>query len=542
MVHTEIQVKNSKKYYYRTLSYRKGERFHKLRKYLGKELTKKDLLEKEKSADTYLESRSGKLKKIKIGEKKLYKQSGAGITLTIGMAVNSILEPIEVDKDLNVFYKGDLVYSTPDLQFFHYFAAEELFPTAKEILNRMEKDKKWMFKKIKQFEKATEGFEDLGEELIEKAKTFSDKDKVEIIKLYEKFLKKDYEYWVPSQFIDLFDIFESEILEFIFKEKLKEISKGDLHFLLLPASSVYWEEKDDLNKIKNYIKEGKIGKIDELFWSKLKNHAKKYWWIKNDYQHVQKLSAINFIERLSEKSEEPFWKNLPLKKKEIIKKYSLDKEIILKLDQITEMAYLRDIRKKYTQIANYYLITFFHTIAKKIKVPLEWSNFVVPFKEYKKFLSRDKKFIKELESRTKTGVWMIGADNDWNPKIESKRTKELLDLVEKNLKKESVLYGNVASLGKARGIVKIILRQSDFDKFNEGDILITGMTRPEFVPLMKKASAIVTDEGGITCHAAIISRELSKPCVIATQNATKTFKDGDLVEVNANHGFIKTLK
>ena len=67
------------------------------------------------------------------------------------------------------------------------------------------------------------------------------------------------------------------------------------------------------------------------------------------------------------------------------------------------------------------------------------------------------------------------------------------------------------------------------------------MTRPEYLPLMKKASAIVTDEGGITCHAAIVSRELGKPCVIGTKVATSTFHDGDVVEVDATKGTVKKV-
>jgi pyruvate, water dikinase len=74
-----------------------------------------------------------------------------------------------------------------------------------------------------------------------------------------------------------------------------------------------------------------------------------------------------------------------------------------------------------------------------------------------------------------------------------------------------------------------------------GDVLVTGMTRPEFVPLMKLASAIVTDEGGITCHAAIVSRELGKPCVIGTKNATKVLRDGMLIEVDAEKGIVRII-
>ena len=77
--------------------------------------------------------------------------------------------------------------------------------------------------------------------------------------------------------------------------------------------------------------------------------------------------------------------------------------------------------------------------------------------------------------------------------------------------------------------------------FQDGDILVTGMTRPEFVPLMKKASAIITDEGGLTCHAAIISRELNIPCIIGTKIATQVLQDGDMVEVDADKGIIRIL-
>ncbi len=68
------------------------------------------------------------------------------------------------------------------------------------------------------------------------------------------------------------------------------------------------------------------------------------------------------------------------------------------------------------------------------------------------------------------------------------------------------------------------------------------MTHPEFLVLMKKASAVITDEGGITCHAAIVAREMGKPCVIGTKIATKVLKDGDLVEVNADKGIVKRVK
>ena len=99
--------------------------------------------------------------------------------------------------------------------------------------------------------------------------------------------------------------------------------------------------------------------------------------------------------------------------------------------------------------------------------------------------------------------------------------------------------GNVAYKGSASGKVVIVNDEQDLKKLQEGDILVSIMTRTTLVSGMKKAAAIVTDEGGMTCHAAIIARELRKPCVVGTKIATKVFKDGDMVEVDAENGVIR---
>lgn len=74
-----------------------------------------------------------------------------------------------------------------------------------------------------------------------------------------------------------------------------------------------------------------------------------------------------------------------------------------------------------------------------------------------------------------------------------------------------------------------------------GDILVSIATDPDIVPAMKKAAAIVTEQGGVTSHAAIVSRELNIPCVIGTKIATRVLKDGDRVEVDANKGIVKKI-
>lgn len=104
------------------------------------------------------------------------------------------------------------------------------------------------------------------------------------------------------------------------------------------------------------------------------------------------------------------------------------------------------------------------------------------------------------------------------------------------------LKGSVACLGEATGAVRIVNTASDMKKMQDGDILVSIATIPEIVPAMKKAAAIVTDIGGITSHAAIVSRELGVPCVIGTKFATQLLKDGDIVHVDANHGIVRVSK
>ncbi|MBY0538818.1 hypothetical protein K2P56_00090 [Patescibacteria group bacterium] len=101
--------------------------------------------------------------------------------------------------------------------------------------------------------------------------------------------------------------------------------------------------------------------------------------------------------------------------------------------------------------------------------------------------------------------------------------------------------GVVAYKGVVRGKVKIVHVPAESSKVEMGDILVTNMTTPAFVSAMHRAAAFVTNEGGITCHAAILARELKKPCITGTKNATKILKDGDMVEVDAEAGVVKRL-
>ncbi len=100
----------------------------------------------------------------------------------------------------------------------------------------------------------------------------------------------------------------------------------------------------------------------------------------------------------------------------------------------------------------------------------------------------------------------------------------------------ALLSGAPASPGIASGPVKLVTDASQIDKVLEGDILVAEMTTPDFVPAMKRAVAIVTDRGGRTAHAAIVSRELGIPCVVGTGKAMATLKDGQVITVDGSSG------
>jgi phosphoenolpyruvate synthase/pyruvate phosphate dikinase len=124
---------------------------------------------------------------------------------------------------------------------------------------------------------------------------------------------------------------------------------------------------------------------------------------------------------------------------------------------------------------------------------------------------------------------------------------------EPDFSKVTEIKGTIANNGKVIGKVNVVAARWDIKyedwlkelysiKFNDGDILLTETTSPDFVPLMKKASGIIADQGGMNSHAAIMSRELGVPCLVGTYYATRVLKTGDLIELDANMGIVKIIE
>lgn len=165
--------------------------------------------------------------------------------------------------------------------------------------------------------------------------------------------------------------------------------------------------------------------------------------------------------------------------------------------------------------------------------------------EFKDLLLKDKFSADLLNQRYKFSLQYSLGDYQDDILLEGDQAKEFLskiNIVEEKISDVKTFEGDCASPGHARGKAVIVNVPQEMENMEEGNVLISIATNPDLVPAIKKASAIITDLGGITCHAAIVSRELGIPCVIGTRVATKALKNGDLVDVDATHGKINIIK
>ncbi len=272
----------------------------------------------------------------------------------------------------------------------------------------------------------------------------------------------------------------------------------------------------------------------------LSEHVKNYRWLYARYGDERTYTIEEAKEKLKS-----------INKKEFLESYKKEKELlnktIKKAKEILEnKSYLIDIfqyliyyRTQRTDIMNkaaYLAIPMFKKTAKTYNLTYEELMHCSILEILKNRIPSQE----TLEQRKKDCSTIL--ENGKVSYLTGKESQKLIEFFKDEINEVDEFKGNIACKGNIKGKAKLIFSNKDFDKINQGDILITSMTTPEMVPIMKKAAAFVTDEGGVTSHAAIISRELKKPCVIGTKIATKVLKDGDLVEVDADKGIIKIIK
>ena len=317
-------------------------------------------------------------------------------------------------------------------------------------------------------------------------------------------------------------------VSFYYRSK-KDLEKCDLYFADFVKNKKnkkkitiwYKEAISHQKKAEGMIKEFKKDLSSELI---VKNYKRYYELCENILLYTTSIPyfVLNGVEHAIEKD--------GAKKKDL--------EYIIKL--------LQKIRSKsyYNDITEIIFARFWQSASDIFnnKLSADYFSMLSP-EEFEDCLKRKKlPDIKELKKRKKWCIFWADPKNDKIYFDTNKKNKIVIQkIAEKKNKKTEEIKGRTAFLGKAKGKVCIVNSMKDIDKMEKGDILVSVNTNPSLMPAILKSSAIITDEGGISCHAAIISREMKKPCITGTKNATKILKDGDIVEVDANAGLIRMV-
>lgn len=460
------------------------------------------------------------------------------------------------------------IFNEYDLKF--YYGEKDALEFTKHILQKII-DKPEFGNKInsKIIKKSDELVEFTTKEIFET--DLKQKSNKELWELYEKHLDlhtKMYEYcWLPNA-TDMFYPEYTNYLKKYLKTKTSDEEKLSKYFVVLTnPSKESVENIQTKKKLKIAIQLEKDCETKKLFREDLQTIKEKlkpeflklieeHW---NNYKFLQRLwigqpSTLEYyLKQFKDILLSPTHLENDLKKiDEELKQKQEEKEKLLeelnieehykKMFEIFGEFMITKIYRRYKQLeALFHIEKLQKEIAKRVNLSLKQLRFILP-EEMKELLLEGKIDLEEINKRTKFCVYYTTKGQEFiltNEKAQKIAEKVQTIKIDKDLKE---LHGQVACPGLVKGKVKIIIRDFDMYKMKKGDILVSIATDPDIVPAMKKASAIVTEQGGVTSHAAIVSRELGIPCIIGTKIATKILKDNDSVEVNATKGIVKILE
>lgn len=343
-------------------------------------------------------------------------------------------------------------------------------------------------------------------------------------------------------------------LQFPIEDRLRDFLKNradleeELAIISFPEKvNVQTVEKYALLEIGAQIQRGELenpsDKLDQL----LQDHAQEFGWTNIrggsgtawDVSDVRvRLNQVleNDCEKVLHEMKEDV--NIHLQRsKELLNTLHADDDIRHVVTIAKEIVYFRTCRTDYLACAYARIVPLLEEIAKRMGVTLEEIS----------ALRAD-----ELAQWKTIGLDVKSRRDDWfvllalepgNVQFTDRKEDEVIWRETYLHKAEEIeeIKGAVAYRGLVRGKVKKIKHKKDLLLVEAGDIIVAAMTTPDMVPAMERAAGFVTDEGGITCHAAIIAREMKKPCVIGTKVATKLLESGMYVEVDANNGCVTIL-
>ncbi|MFH1770822.1 MAG: PEP-utilizing enzyme [archaeon] len=326
---------------------------------------------------------------------------------------------------------------------------------------------------------------------------------------------------------------------YLLRRLKKVLNKKDIETASLPLkqSFVFYEEKAILElavklKERNITTEDVSKMHSEFSW------AGAGYFIEKENTKAEYVKEVKkAMEKNPEKRLKQLEKMLEKNRKKQEELFSKHKEVVVKTS--AWMIYLKDLYKENSNKIIIHGKPMFAEIARRTGKPKDYVYELHP-EEIINLLKGKKPNDKLVKERKRISVTICEKGNITiltGNKAEEFEKRYLSDYHPE----DKEFRGRIASKGYAKGKIKIVHSEREFKDFKEGDILTTTSTGPDYIPIMKKAGAIIAEEGSLTSHVSVVSREFGIPCIVGIDHATDIFKDGDLVEVDANHGIVKKL-
>lgn len=360
--------------------------------------------------------------------------------------------------------------------------------------------------------------------------------------------------WLPNA-VDMFHAHFTNHLKNLLAKHSKSEEEINTALVALSFSedkSFIQDEFESLLKIAIYKKDHTDDKA--TFEKMIAKHYTEYFFLKHLWIGKDGVSTIEEYHQAIDKilsehdprevleSEHKKWVDDKKLRDEYEKKLNLSQKEKELFRTYAEFAFTKAYRRRIQLYWAYKMDFIFQELSRRFGISFIESRFLMP-KEVAEGLEKElsDEMKRVVAERVKHCVYYAEKDLDIIAIGDDCKQFESMIVEEANHEVDE-FKGQVACTGKVHGLVKIVNSTSDMQKVNVGDILVSIATNPDILPAMKKAVAFVTEQGGITSHAAIVAREMRKPCIIGTKIATKVLKDGDLVEVDANRGVIKILE
>lgn len=342
--------------------------------------------------------------------------------------------------------------------------------------------------------------------------------------------------------VQLAEALEEKVKQALAKKlnSLNMLEHLDNYFLILARplkESIMIQYKNELPKAKLLLNKSNKSSI-------IKNLHVKYSWMGCCMFDGKHFTKKHFEEELqSIKQPQKLLKKYKKKRQDEKNKYdnllqelSFTKDELQKIHQLQHWIFLRTYAKDNVSKAVADTMFILKEIAKRAEIPWLDIHYLIK-KEIKTIFSLHPKELRSIIEKRK---------KRWGALVEDYKVTFFAEDLSAIEEKESLdqtdnLQGQIAAKGHVKGPVVLMNNASEIEKVKHGSILVTPMTTTDYTPILSKLKGLITDEGGITCHAAIVSRELNIPCIIGTRHATKLLKDGDNIILDANKGLVTIL-